>query len=504
MANHPNGLYLLFFTEMWERFSYYGMRAIFLLFLIKALLVAPAEASGIYGSFTGLVYLSPLIGGYVSDRFWGNRKSVIFGGLFMAMGHFALFLSASFYQSDNAFGLMILGLGLLILGNGFFKPNISTMVGQLYDSDDKRIDSAYTIFYVGVNLGAFFSPLVCGTLGDTQNPADFRWGFLAACIGMIVSLIMFCRLKSKFLTTPSGKPVGCKPKPFVPDSNQAADARKWYEIVIYVFSTVSLFSAFYLLLDCDFIGSVIFSACIVVPIYILADKSLTKAERSRIIVIYVLAFFVIFFWAAYEQAGNAITLFTEQQVNRELFGQTVKTSYFQSLNPIFIVVLAPMVSALWSWLGRRNRDMSVCRKQALGILLLSASYLFLTYATDGLGSRTKVSVHFVVMYYLVSTIGELWLSPVGLAMINKLSPARFASLLMGVWYMSTAAANKFCGTLGSLYPVADENTGVVTPTSFMGYEVTNLHDFFLLFVIMTAASAVLLFAFSPKLEKMMR
>ena len=258
------------------------------------------------------------------------------------------------------------------------------------------------------------------------------------------------------------------------------------------------------MLDCDFIGSVIFSACIVVPIYILADKSLTKAERSRIIVIYVLAFFVIFFWAAYEQAGNAITLFTEQQVNRELFGQTVKTSYFQSLNPIFIVVLAPMVSALWSWLGRRNRDMSVCRKQALGILLLSASYLFLTYATDGLDSRTKVSVHFVVMYYLVSTIGELWLSPVGLAMINKLSPARFASLLMGVWYMSTAAANKFCGTLGSLYPVADENTGVVTPTSFMGYEVTNLHDFFLLFVIMTAASAVLLFAFSPKLEKMMR
>src|ERR1017187_8166647 len=209
---HPKGLYLLFFTEMWERFSYYGMRAIFILFMTKALFMDKAAASNIYGSYTGLVYLTPLLGGYIADRFWGNRRSILVGGCLMAIGQFLMFLSGSTVaeagQSASSISMMWAGLTFLIIGNGFFKPNISTMVGQLYPKGDHRIDGAFTIFYMGINLGAFFSPLICGGLGDTGSIHDFRWGFLAACIGMIVSIISFEILKNKYLVTSEGAPIG--------------------------------------------------------------------------------------------------------------------------------------------------------------------------------------------------------------------------------------------------------------------------------------------------------
>ena len=188
---HPKGLYILFITEMWERFSYYGMRAILMLFLVKALMMSEKDASNIYGSYTGLVYLTPLIGGYISDRYWGNRRSILVGGILMAIGQILMFMSGNSLGTDTSNTAMLAGLGFLIIGNGFFKPNISTMVGQLYPKGDARVDGAFTIFYMGINLGAFFSPLVCGGLGDTGDIHDFRWGFLAAGIGMIVSVIIF-------------------------------------------------------------------------------------------------------------------------------------------------------------------------------------------------------------------------------------------------------------------------------------------------------------------------
>ena len=210
--SHPKGLYVLFVTEMWERFSYYGMRALFVLFMTKALLFDKALGSEIYGSYTGLVYLTPLLGGYMADRYWGNRKSIIIGGILMAIGQLFMFFAGTYYQEVNiAAPLMFTGLGFLIIGNGFFKPNISTMVGQLYPAGDKRVDSAFTIFYMGINLGAFIAPLLCGYLGDTGNAADFRWGFMAACVGMIVSLILFITLKNKYLVTPTGEQIGEKP-----------------------------------------------------------------------------------------------------------------------------------------------------------------------------------------------------------------------------------------------------------------------------------------------------
>ena len=215
---HPKGLYLLFFTEMWERFSYYGMRAIFTLFMVNALVMDKSLASTVYGNYTGLVYLTPLIGGYVADRYWGNRRSIFWGGVMMAIGQFFMFLAGSFYTEVGlATTLMFAGLGFLIFGNGFFKPNISTMVGQLYPEGDKRVDAAFTIFYMGINLGAFIAPLVCGTLGEVYDkeglivPAAFKWGFLAACIGMIISIISFELFKNKYIVSPTGEAVGAVP-----------------------------------------------------------------------------------------------------------------------------------------------------------------------------------------------------------------------------------------------------------------------------------------------------
>src|SRR5215203_5062643 len=291
-TGHPRGLYLLFFTEMWERFSYYGMRAIFVLYMVKALLITKADASNIYGSFTGLVYLTPLLGGYLSDRFWGNRRSILYGGLLMAIGQFLMFFSGSSItegaQSASAISMMWAGLTFLIIGNGFFKPNISTMVGQLYPKGDHRIDGAFTIFYMGINLGAFFSPLVCGGLGDTGNIFDFRYGFLAAGIGMLVSVLSFELLKNKHLRTPDGVAVGM-PK-------QKMDIKN----IVYVFGSIGLI--FFLLnfktmfnLDFDIIGYLIYAALIIMPIIIFSDKSLVKDEKERISVIFILVFFVVFF-----------------------------------------------------------------------------------------------------------------------------------------------------------------------------------------------------------------
>lgn len=511
-TSHPKGLYLLFATEMWERFSYYGMRALFVLYLVKALAFSSADASQLYGSFTGLVYLTPLLGGYISDRFWGNRRSIVVGGILMALGQFSLFLSASYYNVPLAFPLLYLGLGLLIMGNGFFKPNISSMVGQLYKAGDSRVDSAYTIFYMGINIGAFFSPLVCGTFGDTNDPSDFRWGFLAACVGMIVGVLVFVGLREKYLVSATGLEIGMKPKHIDVSSENQIDesvdpnAGAGKQVFISALVAVALLLFFYFVAQFDLVGTVIFSACIAVPVYIITDPLLTSVERKRILVIYILAFFVIFFWVAYEQAGASITLFTEDMVDRTIGTKEIATSYFQSLNAIFVVILAPIMSIFWTWCDNKHPrfSLSVCQKQALGILLLALSYAFLVFYTKGVSVEAKASMFLVVWYYLLTTVGELALSPIGLSMVNKLSPARFASLLMGVWLMSSAAAQKLCGMMSSLYPSQDKVTGIVNETSFFGYQIANIHDFFLLFVIFTAIAAVALFAISPWLNKLMK
>jgi POT family proton-dependent oligopeptide transporter len=454
-TGHPKGLYVLFVTEMWERFSYYGMRAIFVLFMAKALLFDKSLGSQIYGSYTRLVYLTPLLGGYMADRYWGNRKSIIIGGILMAIGQFFMFIAGSFYQEDFAPLIMFVGLGFLIFGNGFFKPNISTMVGQLYPEGDKRVDSAFTIFYMGINLGAFIAPLLCGYLGDTGSPADFKWGFLAACTGMIVSVILFVMLKNKYIVTPEGVQIGVKPNVSRNETEEnEGDKLPFNPRQIYIWGSVfiALFVLFFFVFNLDLIGTFIFALTIVAPGFIISDDKLSKVEKDKIWVIYIAAFFVIFFWAAFEQAGASLTYFAEEQTDRHLFGKIVPASYFQSINAVAIVIFAPIFVWIWGGLGKRNMEPASPFKQALGLFLLAIGYLVIAFGVKGIDPSTKLSMGWLVSLYTIHTFGELCLSPIGLSMVNKLSPARLASLLMGVWFLSTASANKFAGTLSSLYP----------------------------------------------------
>ncbi|WP_419031788.1 peptide MFS transporter [Dysgonomonas gadei] len=573
---HPNGLYLIFATEMWERFSYYGMRALFVLYMTKALLFDKAYGAQIYGSYTGLVYLTPLIGGYIADRYWGNRRSIIAGALLMAMGQFLMFLSGCYFENvELATTLMFSGLGFLIFGNGFFKPNISTMVGQLYKPEDKRKDSAYTIFYMGVNTGSFFAPIVCGVLGDTGHPADFKWGFLAACIGMLLGVVVFILLKDKYLRTPEGEAIGIIPNSRdtrrmeaekKPEGDTPAVAKNKSTIklaVIWSAVWIGLFILLYTVLKTDIIGSIIFSLAIAAPGYVISDPSLTKIERSRIWVIYIIAFFVIFFWSAFEQAGASLTYFAEEQTDRHvgLFDWTIPTSYFQSVNAVAIIIFAPVFVAIWTKLSKKGKEPASPYKQSIGLFLLAIGYLIIAFGVKGLAPGIKVSMLWLISLYTIHTFGELCLSPIGLSMVNKLAPIRFASLLMAIWYMSTSAANKFSGTLSSYYPeplielaavqsVEKENTLTLLPEEFekditekdgakvipfdrimfykvedktlkaeiqnslekqqlenpkvfMGYRISNLYDFFMLFVFMAGAASVILFFLSKRLMKMM-
>ena len=500
---HPKGLYFLFFTEMWERFSYYGMRAIFILFMTKILLLKDSDASEIYGSYTGLVYLTPLLGGYLCDKFLGNRRSIIIGGLLMAIGQFFMFLSAS-AGSEGGIAIMWLGLTSIIIGNGFFKPNISTMVGQLYPAGDRRIDSAFTIFYMGINLGAFFSPLVCGSM-------DFKWGFLCACIGMLIGLATFIILQKKYLISEEGKEIGLPVKAL--DIKAILTIVGSIAIIFFMLNFKQMFKD--VVINIPAIGGVnigeikiiswfIYGAMIAMPIIILMDKSLTGIEMKRIIVIFILAFFVIFFWGAFEQAGASLTLFADRQTDRHIFGWEMPASYFQSVNPLAVIGLAGIFTLIWAFLYSRKLEPSSPKKMAIGLALVALGYVVIAIAVKGLGLGEKVSMWWLVSLYIIHSMGELCLSPIGLSMVSKLAPLRLSSLMMGTWFLANAAANKFAGTLSALIPPSgdiDKSKPLIYP-NFAGFSITNLYEFFMLFIIMTGIAAGILFVLSSWLQKM--
>lgn len=485
-TGHPKGLYFLFFTEMWERFSYYGMRAIFILFMTKVLLMKDADASQIYGSYTGLVYLTPLLGGYLCDKFLGNRRSIVVGGVLMAIGQFCMFLSAS-AGADGGVSIMWMGLTALIIGNGFFKPNISTMVGQLYPANDRRIDSAFTIFYMGINLGAFFSPLICGSM-------DFKWGFLAACIGMLFGLVFFILNQKKYLVSEDGKEIGLPIKKL--DVKSIGMIAGSIAIIFFMLNFKQMFN-----IETDIISYFIYGAMVAMPILIFSDKSLTKIESQRITVIFILAFFVIFFWGAFEQAGASLTLFADRQTERTLFGWEMPASYFQSVNPLAIIALAPIFTIIWGFLYARKLEPSSPKKMAIGLGLVALGYVVIAIAVKGLGIGEKVSMWWLIGLYIIHTMGELCLSPIGLSMVSKLAPLRLSSLMMGTWFLANAAANKFAGTLSALIPGGEDGSG--GSTSFLGFQISNLYEFFILFIIMSGVAAAILYVLSSWLEKRM-
>lgn len=534
ITKHPKGLYLLFFTEMAERFSYYGMRALFVLYLIAAFFDEKVS-SQIYGSYTGLVYLTPLLGGYIADRYWGNRRSIIVGGILMSIGQFLMFASACIVKQsifaengsidatiDNSLStyIMFCGLGILIIGNGFFKPNISTMVGDLYSPADSRKDSAYTIFYMGINLGAFIAPFICGTLGEGSwnNLSPFKWGFFSAGIAMVISTIVFACLKSKYLITSDGLQIGLVPSKSEliknKEKQQTEQTNKKSNTLIRaiccITATIAMFFIFlnsteatstdFFIKFNDYTSAAIYAISIALPIFIITDNSLTKIDKCRIGVIYIIALFVIFFWSAFEQAGSSLTIFADKNVDRMIGDFEFKTTWFQSINPIAVVLFAPIMAILWEKLAKRKIEPSSPKKQAIGLLLLSIGYFIIAFATHGVDVNTRISMIWLFALYIIHTLGELSLSPIGLSMVNKLSPVHFASLLMGVWFMSNAASNILAGKLAALMPTVSNQE----PSSFCGFTIDSLDSFFILFALMALASSIILFALCPLLKKMMK
>lgn len=507
---HPKGLYVLFATEMWERFNYYGMRAILIYFMTQALLFKLDFASNLYGSYISLLYLTPLVGGYIADRYWGNKRSILVGGLVMAVGELILFICASLYHSAPGIStiLFFTGLGFMIGGNGFFKANISSLVGQLYPRGDLRIDPAYTIFYMGINLGATFGPVVCGTVGNTGDPEDFKWAFLVAGVGMVLSVIVQKLYHDKYVRSPQGKILGLTPGNDRDETSltDKEDHRSYppppkiWLNPLFVVLGLLLFSGLmigvlYLDTVVNYLFYLIIASFVFVIYLILSDKGLTKEERQRIWVMIVIAFFVVFFWGAYEQTGASLAVFARDQTNLNLWGSySMPPSYFQSFNAAFIILLAPILA--WLWLKMGKKQPATPTKMAIALLLLGLGYLWIAFGVKNVSTQ-KVSMIWLTGLYFLHTLGELCLSPIGLSLFNKLSPLKFASLLMAVWFLGNAGGNKMAGVLSALYPEGGKTT------SFLGYQMTNLYDFFMLFVFMSVAASVVLFLLSGQLKKWM-
>ncbi len=411
---HPKGLYVLFTTEMWERFNFYGMRALLTLFLVNALAFSDKDSSIIYGGFLGLCYLTPMLGGFVADRFLGNRNCIMLGGLVMGIGQLLLFMSGSTYDTnlELAKTMMWIALGTIIIGNGFFKPNISSMVGQLYHKGDNRLDSAFTIFYMGINVGAFLGMSICPFLGDVKVGdvrvvEAFRWGFLAAGLAMFFGTLLFFMLKNKYVVDPSGNPVGAKPdfsKNAAGEEVEKANFTKPAMLACGILMVVLYFSFHYLSIDPNPIKSwvypFIYAAAISLAVLILTDKSITKVERDRIIVMYIIAFFVIFFWSAFEQAGSSLTFVADKQTDLNFLGFQLPPSFVQNANSIFIVVFALPFSWLWLKLQARNLEPISPVKQAIGLFLLAVGYYIIAVQIAKIGDTGKLAVHWLFIMYL--------------------------------------------------------------------------------------------------------
>ncbi len=468
-GKHPKGLWVLFGTEMWERFNFYGMRTLLTLFIVNSLMISKERSSIIYGGFLGLCYLTPMLGGFIADRFLGNRNCILLGGTLMGIGQLLLFASASIFSSNLDLAKMLLysGLGVIIFGNGFFKPNISSMVGSLYPKQEKsKLDSAFTIFYMGINCGAFLGQLICPLLGDHVDAAGvrdiyvFKWGFLAAALAMLIGTLTFYFLKDKYVITPQGKPIGGLP------SKQDASDYEEGESQKAKFSTQALIGAvvafvvlgliFQNVFGQNLIYSCIYGSGITLAGLILSDSSLTRIERDRILVIYIFSFFVIFFWAAFEQAGSSLTFIADNQTDRNFFGWNMPPSMVQIFNGIFVVALAVPFSLLWDKLRAKNREPISTVKQSIGLLLIAISYFIIAHNVKDLGNNGLLAVKWLILLYLIQTLGELCLSPIGLSLVSKLAPKRFASLLYGVFFLSNASGYALAGTLGSILPPTSE------------------------------------------------
>jgi POT family proton-dependent oligopeptide transporter len=425
-AGHPKGLYMLFFAEMWERFSYYGMRALLIFYLTQHWLFNDSKSSLIYGAYTSLVYITPVLGGYLADRYLGQRKAVLFGGVLLAAGHSLMAVEGVGGQSDPAINVFWAALAFIIVGSGFLKANISVMVGQLYKMTDVRRDGAYTVFYMGINVGAAIGTILVGYLGQTIG---WGWGFGLAGIGMLAGLVVFVLGKSAL------NGAGEAPAPL-------AKSKEWG---LYGIGLASVAVIWALVQYQDVIQTLLVISGVALLGYVLFESfKLEKEPRERMFAILFLIALNPLFWGLFEQAGGSMSLFTDRYVDR---GAT-PASLFQSINPIYIILLAPLFAALWQWLGKRGKEPSAPAKFGLALAQMGLANLVLVWGAQSFGIAAMTPVIFVFLYYLFATTGELCLSPVGLSAMNRLAPSHMASLIMGAWFYMTAVGNFVAGKIG--------------------------------------------------------
>ena len=426
--NNPHSLTTLFFTEMWERFSYYGMRALLVLYLVNSQNYSESDALHIYAVYTGLVYLTPLIGGYLADRFLGSQKAIFIGGLTMMIGHFLMAFPNFLY----------LAIGMLIIGNGYFKPNISTLLGRLYKSDDVRRDSGFSIFYVGINLGAFLAPLIVGYVGETIN---WHYGFAIAGFGMLAGLIQFYIGQNKII------------KEDISSQSKKLNPADWGIITLVSLINLPLILVILELNQIinDFFFEILAILIILIFFYFITKKKqllTVKKDIKRIAYIGILSIFVIFFWVGFEQAGGSLTLFANNSVDRNFLGFVIPASFFQSINPLIIILIGPMIANFWLSVDRSKNKINTSQKMGLGLLLLASGFFLIMLVNNS--SETSISLWWLVGVYFLHTMGELCLSPIGLSMVSKVSPKKIASLMMGFWFLSSAVANFTAGKLPAI------------------------------------------------------
>ena len=466
---HPVGLSTLFLTEMWERFSYYGMRALLILYLTKHFLFGDARAGMIYGSYVALIYGLPLLGGIVADRYLGIKKAVTFGAILLVIGHISMALEGEqayisndkIIRSDFHLSIFFLSISFIAVGVGFLKANISNLVGSLYSKNDPKRDSGFTIFYMGINLGAFTATLVCAYLGETYG---WKYGFGVAGLGMFFGLMIFRRGLNNL------RDIGLPPDP--------EHLKKKYfgicvENIIYVSSLFFIFLIWFLFRNIGDFGLIlaILGGSVLSWLGYYLFKNCNSVERKQTFMMLVLMAFSIFFWALFEQAASSVTLFTDRNVD---FGDTLSAGMIQALNPLFIVIFAPVFAWLWVFLGKRNIDPHPGYKFGIAILLVGLGFFSLVIGKDFSGDSFKVPLLFLAAMYLFHTFGELCLSPVGLSMVTKLSIPRIAGFMMGVWFLSSSLAGYVSGIIASSMAISKKSLeSIENPSATLNNYIAN-------------------------------
>lgn len=434
VGGHPKGLYILFFAEMWERFSYYGMRALLIFYLTQHWLFNDSSSNIVYGAYVSLVYITPVLGGYLADRWLGQRKAVLFGAVLLTCGHFLMAFEGTGGQNDPTINIFWLALSFIIVGSGFLKANISVIVGQLYPRTDVRRDGAYTIFYMGINVGAAVGTIIAGYLGQTIG---WQYGFGAAGVGMLLGLVVF--ILGKPLLLGRGEPP-------VPAALKRTVMGLNVEWLLYIVGIAAIGVMWVLIQYQSVVGGLMLLSGLALLAYVLFEAfKLDKEPRERLFAILFLILLQPLFWGLFEQAGGSLNLFTDRFVDR----QGVPASLFQSINPIYIILLGPIFAWLWTFLGKRNLEPSTPAKFGLGLVQLGFGFLVLVWGAATVGAGTLIPVIFLFGIYFFHTTGELCLSPVGLSAMNRLAPRHLASLIMGAWFFATAGGNYVAGMIGA-------------------------------------------------------